>query len=544
MRGVAVAVALVAAAVAAAPAQGALNRRFIKPNGATSGSCLSIAAACDYAYVLNGAGSAANNPVTVLPGTYDVTAEPVVLARPLKITGSSSGSTRPTFEIGAPDGPNTAFQIPGAAAGTTLTHLAIHTQSNEAIEIVGGAALADLDVVAATSCVNANVDGVSVVDSSLTQTNDLGASTCLVLNGSDSPIRRTTVTAATNGVMTNGETEDLAVDAGGTGVLQIAGSLDRSIVRSNDGPAVALGANAALRDTVAISRGSRAAVDVGRGSTATARNVTAVSSGGVALHASAGTDTPAIDGGRLNARNVIARGAAADVRAEGPGCSGSLCAEITLASSNFRTSQGAVTDGGGNQSGDPLFADAPTEDFHLLSGSPAIDAGTDDGSLGATDLEGRPRTLGAAPDIGAYEFPPPGTPSGGPGGPGGGPGAPDTFPPLITHVGVTRSAIKFVLSEDAAVTLTVQRVRPGRRGRGRCVKPTRKLRRAKRCKRFVRVGVLKRNGVKGANSVPFKSKIGKRRLPAGRYRLLASAVDAAGNRSTPVKAGFRVARRR
>jgi hypothetical protein len=52
-----------------------------------------------------------------------------------------------------------------------------------------------------------------------------------------------------------------------------------------------------------------------------------------------------------------------------------------------------------------MLADPSSLDFHELAGSPTIDKGTDDPQNGATDPDGRPRFLGAAPDIGAYEFP-------------------------------------------------------------------------------------------------------------------------------------------
>jgi parallel beta-helix repeat protein len=58
--------------------------------------------------------------------------------------------------------------------------------------------------------------------------------------------------------------------------------------------------------------------------------------------------------------------------------------------------------GAGNVSADPGFAGAG--DFHLRAGSPAIDAGN--GSipdLRAADLDGNPRVVGPAVDLGAYE---------------------------------------------------------------------------------------------------------------------------------------------
>ncbi len=50
----------------------------------------------------------------------------------------------------------------------------------------------------------------------------------------------------------------------------------------------------------------------------------------------------------------------------------------------------------------PRFVNQDGEDYHLLSGSPAIDAGAEVGVR--DDIDGHPRPLGAAPDIGADEF--------------------------------------------------------------------------------------------------------------------------------------------
>ncbi len=55
--------------------------------------------------------------------------------------------------------------------------------------------------------------------------------------------------------------------------------------------------------------------------------------------------------------------------------------------------------GEGNLDVDPLFAGP--DDYHLGDGSPAINAGRDEGV--SEDLDGRPRPVGSRPDIGAYE---------------------------------------------------------------------------------------------------------------------------------------------
>lgn len=67
----------------------------------------------------------------------------------------------------------------------------------------------------------------------------------------------------------------------------------------------------------------------------------------------------------------------------------------------------------GNISADPLFTCLLNDDYHLLAGSPAIDAGTNGApQLPGADIEGTPRVLAgitngtAVVDIGAYEFNP------------------------------------------------------------------------------------------------------------------------------------------
>ncbi len=55
----------------------------------------------------------------------------------------------------------------------------------------------------------------------------------------------------------------------------------------------------------------------------------------------------------------------------------------------------------GNITGDPLFVDEPNGDYHLMAGSPAINAGTTIGAP-AYDFNGARRD--AQPDIGAFEF--------------------------------------------------------------------------------------------------------------------------------------------
>ncbi len=62
--------------------------------------------------------------------------------------------------------------------------------------------------------------------------------------------------------------------------------------------------------------------------------------------------------------------------------------------------------GAGNVTGvDPSFVNAAAGDFHLVLGSPAIDAG-DPTSVNDRDLDGDERPVGPVNDIGAYEYAP------------------------------------------------------------------------------------------------------------------------------------------
>jgi hypothetical protein len=194
-------------------------------------------------------------------------------------------------------------------------------------------------------------------------------------------------------------------------------------------------------------------------------------------------------------------------------------------------------------------------------GSPAIDAGSAFGPT--TDQRGlpRPADLPGVPnaadgsDIGAVEVQPPAAAGG-----GAGAGAPTgtvpvarpsvsrfDFSPNVIAVGrratpvrgiARRGRFVFRLSGAAQVTITIeQRLRGRRRGR-RCVRPRPGLRR--RCTRFRRRGRLFRAGRAGANRVFFTGRIGRRALPAGRYRATITATNTGGP-SRPRTTNFRVA---
>lgn len=115
----------------------------------------------------------------------------------------------------------------------------------------------------------------------------------------------------------------------------------------------------------------------------------------------------------------------------------------------------------------------------------------------------------------------------GAGGPGNDVAAPQLRDLRIGNVRRGRSTkVRFKLSEAATVSLTVQR-RVKRRGTVRWVN--------------VR-GTLRHQGKAGSNERRFDGRLQGRRLKRGRYRLVAVARDAAGNKSQAKRAPFRVLR--
>jgi hypothetical protein len=189
-----------------------------------------------------------------------------------------------------------------------------------------------------------------------------------------------------------------------------------------------------------------------------------------------------------------------------------------------------------------------------------------------TDQRGLPRPAGAGCEVGAVEVqpPPPSPPGGetpGDGGTGGGAGTPtgaaaDTVAPRFLSFALsptrfaafrsgpsvrrarTRSTrVSYRLSEAATVTFRVQRVLPGRRVRGRCVRPTRADRTRPRCRRYRTLrGSFSRRSTAGLNRFRFSGRLAGRRLRPGSYRLVAVARDPAGNSSTPVRRLFQIIR--
>jgi hypothetical protein len=200
---------------------------------------------------------------------------------------------------------------------------------------------------------------------------------------------------------------------GGTFGLQVfaAGVLVQRVeVHSAAADACAIGYSGLVRDTLCVSSaaGGVALEDSWGGGigVVTLRNVTAIATGtdsyGIRAN-STGNDTN-LD---VAARNVIASGRLFDISSGETGLNSE--SDVILSYSNYdwveELGGGNVSNVGSvstNQTAAPIFLDATL--YHQAASSPTVDKGTTDVNVGTADLDGDPRRLGAATDIGADEY--------------------------------------------------------------------------------------------------------------------------------------------
>ena len=271
-------------------------------------------------------------------------------------------------------------------------------------------------------------------------------------------IRQTSVVGHTIilGAATLATAEDLLVSSASTSteVVRLAGTV-------------------VLRDSVVRAPAGVEAITAGLGPNTNAqmRNVTA--SGGATGLTAYGT-TFSTSGSVTTVRNSLLLGTTEGVRATGES---GRPAVVLIDHSLFGTPTvlpfGSVDQsGGGNLAAAPLLVDLPGGDLREAAGSPTIDAGVTDAFTGPRDPDGRARWLGAAPDIGAYEFGAPNPPP--PAGPGTPASSADTTPPTITlsrlpartTVPGLRSGLYFSVTTDEPASLKASlTARRGRTGR-------------------------------------------------------------------------------
>jgi PKD domain len=98
------------------------------------------------------------------------------------------------------------------------------------------------------------------------------------------------------------------------------------------------------------------------------------------------------------------------------------------------------------------------------------------------------------------------------------------------------TTVSFRLSEAATVTLTTDRVRKGRRPKGRACST--RAKRGRPCSVLSRARSIKRSAQAGENRISVRA----RGLKPGRFRLMLTAADEVGNRSPRRTLGLRVVR--
>jgi virginiamycin B lyase len=106
----------------------------------------------------------------------------------------------------------------------------------------------------------------------------------------------------------------------------------------------------------------------------------------------------------------------------------------------------------------------------------------------------------------------------------------------------TGTKVTYRVSATASIRFTVESVQKGRKRGKKCVKPTAKNRKAKKCTRYVVArGSFKHAGKGGSNSFRFSGRVGGKRLSSGKYRLV--AVATIGTRKSKVRrANFKIVR--
>src|SRR2546423_1163141 len=153
---------LVAVAVFGAAPAAAVTTRFVVPTGGVTSAPCDQGHPCTAAYVMNGAGSASGDLVHVDPGTSALDAAPIALARTLDIRGEA-GSARPLFQSTA----DKQFDVPAAAAGTKIDHVAFGGKDKPALQSEGSVSVNDVDVTSSSGCAELVGDNVSITNSTL-----------------------------------------------------------------------------------------------------------------------------------------------------------------------------------------------------------------------------------------------------------------------------------------------------------------------------------------------------------------------------------------
>jgi hypothetical protein len=333
------------------------------------------ASGCDFTTVNDATtdpGTNAGDSIQVEPGTYT---EQVAIPKPVNIFGDSSGP-RPVITF-APSYGDATLNLGYGASGTSISHLDIRA-SGYATALVAPVVMTASDLALSSP----GGFGVLMQAGNLTDSTVVGESALVLYGGT---LRRVTLNGGTNGLTTYPNPTSQVVS-------------DSVVTSSGAGGNAVLAKSSSLSTFAPLKLRNVTAVAIGAGSN------------GLKAEDLQGSGSP----GRIDARNVIARGAATDATADIPpglpqgGCiPGPDCAPgaVTLGYSNFVTvGYVEASSVGHNQSSDPLFVNplvGPSQDFHVCSGSPVTGAGVADADNGSSDRDGVSHP--DPPSIGAYE---------------------------------------------------------------------------------------------------------------------------------------------
>jgi hypothetical protein len=106
------------------------------------------------------------------------------------------------------------------------------------------------------------------------------------------------------------------------------------------------------------------------------------------------------------------------------------------------------------------------------------------------------------------------------------------------------TTFSFTLNASASVRFAFSRIVPGRRVRGRCVAASGRNRHARACNRKVDVAATVLAAHAGRNRLSFQGRVtASKKLRPGRYTLVLTATNAAGQSSAPVALSFTIVSR-
>jgi hypothetical protein len=116
-------------------------------------------------------------------------------------------------------------------------------------------------------------------------------------------------------------------------------------------------------------------------------------------------------------------------------------------------------------------------------------------------------------------------------------------PSVLASTAKAGTTVRFGAFNLAGVAFTVQRPLPGRRRGRRCVRPSRRNAKARRCTRYVAVGRFRyaSDVPLGVVSFRFSGRVAGHKLKPGRYRLMGVPIAATGARGVPASAAFVIA---